>query len=40
MISSAVALAPGFSVTKAHGVSPQCASGRATTAASITAGCL
>src|SRR5262249_35134400 len=39
MISSALASRPGFSVTKAQGVSPHFSSGRATTAASITAGC-
>jgi DNA-binding HxlR family transcriptional regulator len=36
--SSAVAAAPGFSATKAQGVSPQCSSACATTAASSTAG--
>ena len=36
--SSAAALAPGFSATNAQGVSPHFGSGRATTAASITAG--
>ena len=35
-----LAMAPGLRVTKAHGVSPHVGSGRATTAASITAGCL
>ena len=41
MMSSAVkSPAPGFSVTKACGVSPHFSSGRATTAASITSGCL
>jgi len=34
MISSTVALASGFRLTKAHGVSPHIGSGRATTAAS------
>ena len=37
-MSSAVAVAPGLSITKAHGVSPHFSSGRATTAASMTAG--
>src|SRR5258708_7943620 len=41
MISAAVTgTAFGFKVTKAHGVSPHFSSGRATTAASITCGCL
>src|SRR5262249_62293522 len=38
MISSAVAFAAGFRVTKAQGVSPHIGSGRATTAASSTEG--
>src|SRR5712691_8159529 len=41
MMSAAVTSpASGFSVTKAHGVSPQTGSGRATTAASMTIGWL
>ena len=38
--ASAVTLAPGFSSTKAHGVSPHVSSGCATTAALSTAGWL
>ena len=40
MISSAVALAPGFSSTKAQGVSPHFSSGLATTAAACDRGML
>jgi drug/metabolite transporter (DMT)-like permease len=40
MISSCVADCPGFNSTKAQGVSPHFSSGRATTAAACTAGCL
>ena len=40
MILGGVALAPGFSSTKAQGVSPHLSSGFATTAAACTAGCL
>src|ERR1022692_4351593 len=39
MISSAVALSPGLSVTNAFGTSPHFSSGTPTTAASSTAGC-
>ena len=40
MSPSVTSVAPGFSVTKACGVSPHFSSGRATTAASITSGML
>jgi hypothetical protein len=39
MSAAATGSAPAFSATNAHGVSPHFASGRATTAASITCGC-
>ena len=39
MISASVASISAFSVMNAHGVSPHFSSGRATTAASSTAGC-
>ena len=38
MMSSALAVAPGFSITKAQGVSPHFSSGLATTAALATSG--